>query len=73
MDDGDDDDDDDSNSTIVYPKPHFQSNLSSLHLSAAYSFKTAIVLECRAYAITNCGLPFLSPADSHVTAVELRV
>lgn len=58
MDDGDDDDDDDSNSTIVYPKPHFQSNLSSLHLSAAYSFKTAIVLECRAYAITNCGLSF---------------
>lgn len=58
MDDGEDEDDADSNSTIVNSKPHFQSNLSSLHLSAAYSFKTAIVLECRAYAITNCGLSF---------------
>lgn len=57
MDDGDNDDDD-SKPTIFYPKSHFQSNLSSLHLSAAYSFKTAIVLECRAYAITNCGLSF---------------
>lgn len=59
MDDGDDDDDD-SNSTIVNSKPHFQSNLSSLHLSAAYSFETTIVLQCRAYAITNYA-PSFSP------------
>lgn len=72
MDDGDDDDDDDSNSTIVYPKPHFQSNLSSLLVSRLFvQDRDCPGMSCIRY--NQLWALFLSPADLHITTVELRV